>query len=71
MTETRINKDYQITIPKKIRNILDITSDDTLIWNIQEDKIIIQVKKNNKLKNKTLSFINDEEIESIKIEKEN
>lgn len=69
MKETTIHKDYKVTIPKEIRNLLDITLDDTLIWEIKEDQIVIQIKKQRKLKNKTLSFINDEEIESIKIEK--
>lgn len=71
MKETKIHKDYQITIPKEIRDILDISLDDRLIWEIDGDNILIKVKKQNKLKNKTLSFVADEEIDSIKIEKEN
>ncbi|MBR0473159.1 MAG: hypothetical protein IJI98_10745 [Methanosphaera sp.] len=69
MIETKIQEEYQIKIPKEIYNTLNIKTDDKLIWNIKEDKIIIKIKNEKKLKNKQISFIDDEEIESIIIEK--
>ncbi|WP_323736678.1 hypothetical protein PXD04_01560 [Methanosphaera sp. ISO3-F5] len=69
MIETKIQEEYQIKIPKEIYNTLNIKTDDKLIWNIKEDEIIIKIKNEKKLKNKQISFIDDEEIESIIIEK--
>ena len=67
MKKTNIHKDYQVNIPDEIIETLNISLDDTLTWEIEEDKIIIKVNKQRKLKNKQLSFVADEEIELKKI----
>lgn len=71
MKETKIQNNFQITVPREIINKFNLNIDDSLIWDTDGKDITIKVKKQKKLKNKRLHVVDDDEIDSIKIENQN
>jgi len=41
-----VTSKFQTTIPKRIRENLNLSVSDTLDWEIENDKIIVRIKKN-------------------------
>jgi len=44
---SRITSKFQTTIPKVVRDNLKLSIQDTLNWEVEEDKIIVRTHKNN------------------------
>lgn len=49
MIESKVYKGYQTTIPREIRKQLDIHLEDQLKWYIEDDEIILEIKKQRNL----------------------
>jgi len=43
--ETKVTKKYQTTIPKEVRELLDITPGKEVSWHIAKSIVIVDVKK--------------------------
>ncbi len=42
---SKITDKFQTTLPKEIRDKLKLSRKDTLVWTLDEDKIIIEINK--------------------------
>ena len=67
---SKIYKGFQTIIPAKIRNEMDITLEDTLNWKIEDDVIVVKVKKQRSLNDLAQFAISlDEETDVVELKK--
>lgn len=43
LTETKVSEKYLTTIPKPVRNFLDIDEGDTVEWHVVDGEILLRV----------------------------
>lgn len=67
---SKIYKGFQTIIPIKIRKEMDITLEDTLNWKIEDDVIVVKVKKQRPLNDLAQFAISlDEETDVVDLKK--
>ncbi len=69
MITSTIYKGFQIHIPKEIREKKNITEKDQIIWKIDGDNIILNVKKQRSLQDLVALATSDNEVDAVELKK--
>ena len=69
MITSTIYKGFQIHIPKEVREKKNINEKDQIIWNIDGDNIILQVKKQRSLHDLVALATSDREVDAVELKK--
>ena len=70
VASSKIYKGFQTIIPRKIRNEIGITLEDTLNWRIEKDVIIVEVEKQRPLSDLAKFAISlDEESDAVDLKR--